>query len=267
MDPNAVDLFLVKFAPDGAHVWTQIFGDVKNQRGPGLAVDAAGNIYLAGTFGGALNFPPGGPECELTDKGAGEDLFVVKLDPMGKCEWAKSYGNDLIQYAQAMQVDSEGNVAVVGEFVGDVNFGKGVISGTGDRDAFVLMLDKDGETLWSERFGGPDLQGAQVVVFDGSGGLIVAGRFAGSVDFGVGPILTSESGKNCAYLVKLDVKTGTSVWRRGFGKTGVNESRGLVLDGAGNAVFMATTTGSLDLGGGPLATSGAISLVLAKFKL
>ncbi|MCK6590219.1 MAG: hypothetical protein L6Q76_21840 [Polyangiaceae bacterium] len=266
MDMGAYDVFLVKFGPGGDHLWTKAFGDAKPQRGPGIALDAAGNIYLAGVLSGTLSLSPEPGKCDLTDiSGAGEDIWVAKLDPAGNCIWAKNYGNADTQYVQTVDVDADGSVVVAGDLVGAVNFGNGAIASYGDRDAFVLKLDKDGKLAWIRRYGDPKTQGAVAAIFDGSGGVLVAGRFSGEVSFGVGDPLISKSGLDSVFLLKLD-SAGNSVWRRGFGETGASESRSVRLDPSGNIFLMGTTTGSIDFGGGLLVSSAAKSMFLAKFK-
>jgi hypothetical protein len=266
MDMNVFDIFLVKFGPAGNHLWTKVFGDTKNQRGPGIALDSAGNIYLAGVFGGTLSFSPANDLCKLTDiGGVGDDIYVAKLDAMGECVWATSYGNDQTQYVQTVQVNKDQSVVVTGDFLGTVDFGNGGIKSYGDRDAFVLKLDPKGDLEWVKRFGDPALQGAQAAVFDDAGDILVTGRFSGNVDFGLG-VIKSESGLDSVFLLKLDA-AGNTLWSRGFGKTGVSDSRGLALDGDGNAWLLGTTTGSIDLGGDLLVSSAGKSMFLAKFKL
>jgi hypothetical protein len=266
MEMNALDIFLAKFGPGGDHLWTKVFGDTKMQRGPGLALDSAGNIYLAGVSSGTLSFSPGTESCKLTDiAGVGEDIYVAKLNSLGECVWAKNFGNNQTQYVQTVQVNKDQSVVVVGDFVGLVDFGNGPINSYGDRDAFVLKLDEKGDLEWIKRYGDALAQGGQAAVFDESGDIIVTGRFSGNVDFGLGAIKT-ESGLDSVFLLKLDA-AGNTVWSRGFGKTGVNHSRGLALDGDGNAWLMGTTTGSIDFGGGLLVSSALTSMFLAKFKL
>lgn len=257
------DVSLTKFSPDGAPLWTKGFGDAEPQRGPGITTDADGHVLLAGTFGGNVSFGGG---AMLNKNGTGEDIFVAKLDDAGGLLWNKSYGNDQTQYVQSVGVDSKGDVYVAGDIVGLVDFDGEPLKSEGDRDAFVLKLEKDGDYAWCRRFGDANLQGGQAVVADGAGGILVAGRFAGTVDFGNGP-LTSPGGLDSAFLLKLDATTGKTVWSRRYGETGSSYSRSLALDGAGNAILFGFTNGTADFGGGPLVSTGANSMFLAKFRL
>jgi hypothetical protein len=77
------------------------------------AVDASGNVYLAGYFDGAT-FTLG--SVTLTKIG-GSDAFVAKLDASGTVLWAKNFGGSgAYAYGQGIAVDNSGNVYLGGSF-------------------------------------------------------------------------------------------------------------------------------------------------------
>jgi len=57
----------------------------------GIALDATGNIALAGAFRGTLSL---GGACSPLVSAGDQDMFVAKLDPDGDCLWAQAYGSD-----------------------------------------------------------------------------------------------------------------------------------------------------------------------------
>ena len=73
-------------ALDPTLTWTNFLGSAKNDDGYGVAVDAAGNLYLVGTsfatWGNPLRAHSGGP-----------DLVVAKLDGSGKVMWNTFLGS------------------------------------------------------------------------------------------------------------------------------------------------------------------------------
>src|ERR1700690_1539957 len=77
---------LPTLAPDpggatGKAVWAAGFGGLGIDAARGIAVDDAGNTYVAGYFDGEMDF--GGAIGKRTSA-AGSDAFVVKLDASGK---------------------------------------------------------------------------------------------------------------------------------------------------------------------------------------
>jgi len=70
------DMFLAKFGPGGAHIWSKRFGDGSGAVGRAVAVDASGNAIVTGYFPGVVNFGGGA----LASAG-GYDIFVAKFGP------------------------------------------------------------------------------------------------------------------------------------------------------------------------------------------
>ena len=68
--------YLSKLDPSGNVVFAIL------QQAAGVDVDAAGNIFLAGSFNGTSDFDPGPGTYNLTSAGGG-DFFVVKLTQTG----------------------------------------------------------------------------------------------------------------------------------------------------------------------------------------
>ncbi len=73
---STYDLFLVKFDPSGAHVWSRRFGDVDWEETRSIAVDRSGNTILTGSFGGALDFGNASLMCN-----GDFDVFLAKFAP------------------------------------------------------------------------------------------------------------------------------------------------------------------------------------------
>jgi hypothetical protein len=179
------DVFVAKFGPDGAHLWSKRFGDANIQKAYGIAVDASGNVIVTGDFRGTVDFGGGA----LTSAGD-YDVFVVKLGSDGAHRWSKRFGDADIQEGSCVAVDALGSVIVTGGFHGSVNFGGGALTSAGDYDVFVAKLGSDGAHRWSKRFGDADYQYPWAVAVDASRNVTVAGDLFGSVNFG-GGVLTS----------------------------------------------------------------------------
>lgn len=93
------------------------------------------------------------------------------------------------------------------------------------------------------------------VVVDGTGHLLVAGSFSGSVDLGGGPLVSA--GGEDIFLARLDAASGALLWAKRFGGPGDDIPRALAGGPAGQ-IFL-SATGTFDVGGTPL--SGPILLL------
>lgn len=70
------DLPLVKLGPDGAHLWSRLFGDELDQVGWGVAVGPGGEPLLVGNVRGRVNLGA----ADLTSQG-GDDILIAKFAP------------------------------------------------------------------------------------------------------------------------------------------------------------------------------------------
>ena len=76
------DAFVAKYTSAGHLVWARALGGPVAEEAKALAVDSAGNVYVAGWFQLTTDFDPGPGTAELTSEGS-MDGFVVKLDSAG----------------------------------------------------------------------------------------------------------------------------------------------------------------------------------------
>jgi hypothetical protein len=240
-------------------IWSKRFGDVaNNQYGMRLAVDALGNVVVAGQFYGTVDFGGGA----LTD-GGNSSIFLAKFDGTGTHLWSKSFGGPYGASVNAVAVDPQGSVTIAGSFRGDVDFGGGALTAAQSADdVFVAKYDSNGNHLWSESFGdAAAIQYATSLAVNAAGDLVVTGQFFGAIDFGGGP-LTSVDAYD-AFLVKLD-SNGAFVWSKSFGGLHGQSGDGVAFDNGGNLVLTGTFDGTVDFGGGPLSSLNDYNIFVAK---
>ncbi|NLN39143.1 MAG: hypothetical protein GX155_06065 [Smithella sp.] len=103
--------------------WTKKFGGEFSDHGRAVATDSSGNIYIAGSFTGLVNFAADfyGAETK-TSYGNTADIFVTKINANGTYGWTKCIGGAGNDGASGIAVDADDNVYVVGYFEGTVDF-------------------------------------------------------------------------------------------------------------------------------------------------
>jgi hypothetical protein len=238
-------------------VWSKRFGDAASQRAHGVAVDAAGNVLVVGELEGSLD-AGGGP---LVSAG-GQDAFVAKFDANGAHLWSKRFGDAEPQVALDVSVDGAGNVIACGSLTGVVDFGGGPLATVGFANLFVVALDAGGAHQWSRRFG--DFHAEYVRCrFDAAGNVLLAGHFRGKVDFGGGPLASTQGPGADIFVAKLDA-AGNHLWSKRFGDGANQRANGLAVDGAGNVVVAGGFDGTLDFGSIVLTSSGVEDVFVAK---
>ncbi|MEP7126122.1 MAG: hypothetical protein ABJE95_34635, partial [Byssovorax sp.] len=133
------DVFIVKLDPSGGHVWSKQFGDKASQGANGVTIDPAGNIGITGDLFGSIDFG-GGP---LVDSGAaGSDVFVAKLDSLGKHLWSKRFGDVQPQSGVDVDVSDGKSVNVLGAFQGTIDLGGGPLTSVASPAAYDVFLGK-----------------------------------------------------------------------------------------------------------------------------
>jgi hypothetical protein len=241
------DIFVAKFDTFGNPIWSERFGGASIQEPTSLAIDAAGNIVITGTFHGELDFGGG----TLQSAGMG-DIFVVKFTSAGQFVWSKGFGDAKDQEAGGVAVDSGGNVVVTGVYQGTIDFGPAPLKNTGPTagyDIYLAKLDSGtGEGTWSKGFGDPfgNTPGSPLVVIDSADSVILAGDYDIELNFG-GANLMSNGDLN-VYLAKFDTNANP-LWSQTYGGAGVQKADDVGVDASGNIVLAGEiTNGSINFG-------------------
>jgi len=101
------DAFVAKVGPDGKLIWATYLGGILDDWVSSIAVDGAGNVWVAG-YTRSANFPLVNPiQSTLGDD---FDAFVAKLDPTGsKLLYSTFLGGQGENGAGGMVLDSAGN--------------------------------------------------------------------------------------------------------------------------------------------------------------
>jgi hypothetical protein len=259
---------VANFTATTSSTWAKDIGGAATDMGEAVATDASGNIFVAGSFSGSVNFGGG----TLISAG-GTDIFVAKYSPSGTYIWAKRFGGTLDDVARAVAVDKFGDVAVAGDFNGTATIGVNTFTSLGLSDGFVLKLSgSSGAPSWSRQIGGLYASvtaadyGYAVATDPNSGDVVVAGQVAGAVDFGTGYVYTTSLAPD-TFLAKYRSSDGAYMWAKTFNCLGQDAGRAVAVDGGGNIALAGVFSGSIDFGGGSLSgfAAGLYAGYAAKF--
>lgn len=252
------DALVAKLDPAGNCIFSKRFGDGSFQQASAVAVDASGNVIIAGILSGTTDFG-GGP---LTSA-AGQDVFVAKLDPTGNHLWSKRFGGAGNQIGIGVATSQAGDIAVTGWMTGTLDFGGNPMTSAGGDDGFVAVLDSSGNHLWSKRIGGTGHDGLRSAAFDKWGNVGVIGYFSSTIDVGNGP-LVSAGGLDIV-LAKFGGADGKHLWSARFGDSANQVGLGIAVDPTGHTYVTGDFASSVDFGTGPLLATGGIDVFVAKF--
>jgi hypothetical protein len=142
------DIFFGMLGTDRSYQWGITFGSADDETSGCVAVDSSGAPYLVGSFANTIDFNPGADTDERTSDGL-TDAFLASYDTAGNLVWARTWGGLAADRARDVAVASTGEIFVVGDFSGTVNFhpgiGSDVHTSNGDTDCFLVRFLPDGE--------------------------------------------------------------------------------------------------------------------------
>jgi hypothetical protein len=219
------DVFLAKYDNNLNLKWTKVLGTSGNDVAYGVAVDANSNVYITGTTAGG--FPkyttPQGPPSTFANLG-GNDVFVAKFTTAGTPVWSTQFGTANDDIANAITVDSSGNVYVAGSTYGGLfapNADNTATAGT-TSDLFVARIDNGtGGTVWTRQMGTISNDTAFGVVADTVGNVFVTGYTSGSLDGNTG------TGGADIFVIKFAVSNGSRLWSKQLGSPQTDVGKGV----------------------------------------
>ncbi len=165
--------------------WSNLFGDPDNpQAGFTVLETIDGGYIIAGTR-------------NIVDSLDHNDVYILRLDSEGNELWNKTYGGDYSVSGNSICQANDGGFLIAGS----IKFVSGAVA-----DAWILKISADGDSLWSNSFGGSSADGASCIRPTSDNGFIVTG-FNSIPLTGVG---------DQVYLVKLD-SSGQEDWNKTYG--------------------------------------------------
>ncbi len=239
---GARDGYIMKRSPDGALEWVRGFGGTGLDVAWAVGVNAAGDVAVAGTFQGTVDFG-GGPRVGAST--STYDAVVARYDSQGNHVFSQTWGSALDDYAFGVAFANDGDVVAVGTFFNSVTVGSTTLTSHGNRDVFLVKLDPTGQAVWAKSIGGAGIDYAYGVASSQDGLLAVAGSATGTVDFGAGP--NDGAGSVDAYVMVLD-NTGQLVWVNRSGDSAAQDAFAAAFAPNGDVVAAGDFAGSIQFG-------------------
>jgi len=237
------DAFLSKFDSAGNFQWAQNWGGpvgCNSAESYCVAVNDAGDIFVAGIFWGTVDFDPSeGVEWHTV---IGEqDIFLSKFDASGNFQWVRVWGGEGTDEAWGIAVDKSGNPIITGRFGFTVDFdpGPGEDTHVGDAcDNFLSNFNSSGDFLWARTWGGKnsDFDISYGIAVDGLENIYVTGTFGKKADFDPGASVDEHTsvGGGDIFVSKFN-SSGEFQWARTWGGADDDYGKGIAADSSGNS--------------------------------
>lgn len=273
----SADAFLVKFNANGVRQWGTYYGSqFQPEEGAALAIDASGNIYLAGMATGSSEGVSTTGAHQVT-VGAQTDAFVVKFNAAGVRQWGTFYGGAGNDFATGITTDAQGNVLLTGftnspSGIASDGSHQPALSGS-NNDGFIVKFSTTGERLWGTYYGGAEVDFFNAIKTDAQSNVFVCGTTQSTAGIATEGAHQTAKGGNAldadAFLVKMDAN-GNRIWSTYYGAAGSDGAAALAINAAGtiaiaggsnSATGIATSnTYQTAVGGNGLPTDGYFAL-------
>jgi Beta-propeller repeat len=232
---GGTDVLVVKLdASTGEIIWARQFGSTGYDSGSSIAADDGGNVYIAGSFDGAITF--GGPTVQTA---GGYDAFVASLDAAGNHRWSRRFGGTMGDSGRRVAVRGT-SVTVVGGFSGSMLLNGTSTTSAGGTDAFIVSFTTDSAITWTRAVGGTRDDVPHDVAIDGDGNIVVVGSFSDTTNLGGIP-LASASEFADLFVAKYRGPDGAHLFSKRFGSDGHEQAPAVTVDASNNIYVLGHT--------------------------
>ncbi len=246
---GATDAFVTKLNPKGTILYSTYLGGNDTSAGAGVAVDSAGNTYVAGTTS-ATDFPTTTGAYSSTAAGS-SDAFVTELNASGVAPvYSTLLGGNDVDSATAIALAGPGKVYVTGS-TSSADFPTTSSYRTAGNGGAVFVTGLNTAATgknslgYSTLLGGNGFDTGAGIAVNSAGDAYVTGSTTSSnFPFTTGAYATTTGGGSDAFVTELDA-TGVISYSTYLGGGGDDHGQAIAIDSAGDA-YVTGSTGSTD---------------------
>jgi hypothetical protein len=178
------DIYLIRTDSAGNLEWAKTYGGLKDDFGTCIEKTLDNNYVILG--------------YSSSYSQSYSDICLMKINEDGKVLWTKTYGLDKSEYSTSVKSTSDGGYIILGETINFIGHEK-------NSDILIIKTDANGNTQWSNIYGGNNTDYGYSIEEVKDGGYIVGGE-------------TNSYGKGewDFYLLKIK-KNGEVDWSKTFG--------------------------------------------------
>ena len=214
---NGTNMLLVKTDKYGNQEWANNeIGGEYDDKGYSLQITPDGGYILLGSSTGTA--------------GGTSDMYLVKTDNAGIVSWANTIGGALNEEGYCVELTNDGGYILAGYTES---------YGYGAKDIYLVKTNQNGDTTWTNTFGGPANDIGNSVVQKNDNSFVIAGS---SESF-------SEPGQDGSNVIIITTnENGFENDKKTFGGTGNDYGNALrILPGGGYVIIGTTSSFESDL--------------------
>jgi hypothetical protein len=199
--------YLSRFTPDGLFIWVRTW----NAYGSSLSADNNGNIYIAGSFAGNVDFDPGA-DVDTRQSGSERDYCVSKFGINGDYKGVITGYSNVSVTSACVTTDADGDIYLIGNIYNQID------RYTWDSSLFVKKFNSSGTLLLNTYAHNANFNArcdGNSIIVDNSENIYITGYFLGAAYFHPGEWRTSK-GEADIFIVKYNPQ-GNIIWINNYG--------------------------------------------------
>ncbi len=198
-DANRTDICVTRMTGKGDMKWRLWLGGAKKENGKAISRAADGSILVLGN-------------SKSFSKNYDYDLYAAKISLNGKLVWKKNLGGDRDEFAGGIAGTDDGGALIVGD---SESFGEG------DKNIYIVKLDKSGKVISERTIGGERADSAKALTRTKDGMFVMVGYRE-----------IERSGDTDFFAMKLD-QEGKKIWAQTYGEEEADSLHGVsaTIDG------------------------------------
>lgn len=200
------NFYLIRIDSTGAFGWSKTYGGNGIDQGQSISLKPNGHYLLTG-YSNSFN--------------SGYDILNIEIDSLGNEIWSKNLGGNDWDFAYGNLAFPNGNSLIAGSTFS---------YGNGNRDAFLWMIDDNGDSLWMKTFGSTEDDEMRKSILTTTGEIISIGY------------TTVAAGDRDILLVKMK-NNGDTIWTKKYGTTFDDEGFSLAETASGNYLIAGYSAG------------------------
>lgn len=265
--------FLASYTAEGDLRFAFNFGALSqiDESGTAVGTDDEGNVYIAGRFGGTVDFNPGPEVHELVGSVTSRDFFVASYTSEGIFRYAIHQPTNGFTSGPYMTVDGRGNVFLYGTAIGTIDLDPGPeefeISVENGLYGFLSSYDSSGQFRYG--FSPGSVQSSSLnISLDSEENIYLLGAFSGRGDFDPGLEVSELNSATGGFYIASYQNDGTFVNAFNMGSpSAIRQLLDITVDYMGNSYVAGFLNGSMDMAPGPdtLTVEGASDALLASY--
>jgi hypothetical protein len=212
------DFWITKLTENGSISWEKTYGFAGSDTPNSIIQTRDNGFLLTGVLDVSASNGQGNRQSTTSQRHAGGDYWVIKLNASGEREWSNYYGGSFTDTAyDAIQTEDNSYIIVGSSDSDDVD-----ISNTnGSYDFWATKISSTGSLIWEKSFGGSEIDEARAICQTSDGNYLIVGDTR-SNDLDV----SQTNGAADLWIIKITPE-GTLLWEKTIGGTNFDVGRSI----------------------------------------